>query len=128
MTRHRANLRESPIEKLRYALLDNRATIGLVLAFLALAGLFAALGLWVMRQNGLPGEREEGEVLGFGTHSSSRVGERPLIVVRTRSGLVVQLPLSGQALHNCRRGSRIRLIRHGAILAVDRRGCTAPAS
>jgi hypothetical protein len=125
--RHK-NFRESSIEKLRYALLDNRALIGLVVTFFAIGGLIAAAVLWANRQTALPAKQEQGEIVRFGISEVARGRpERPVIVVvRTEDGRVQTLSTRGEALSYCHVGDRIRLVRHGRILAMTSRACAPP--
>ena len=123
------NFHESPIEKLRYALLDNRALIGLVVTFLAVAGLIAAAVQWGNREMALPAKQEHGEIVRFGINEVARGRpERPVIlVVRTEDGRLQTLSTRSEALSHCHVGDRIRLVRHGRILAVTSRACAPPA-
>lgn len=128
MARRPVKLRESPIEKLRYALLDNRLVVGLVVTSLALAGLLVAIGLWTEREYALPAKQEEGEIVRFGPSPDRyEPGNYLLVVVRTQGGQLQTLSVTSAKLLHCRVGDRIRLIRHGRILSVRSRACAPRA-
>jgi hypothetical protein len=70
-----------------------------------------------------PAVSEFATVLHFGVRPS-KYDPKPLVVVRTKDGLERQLVVSTRnTLVHCRRGSRIRLVRKGGALFVDKRGC-----
>jgi len=129
MAPRRQNFRESPIEKLRYALVGNGALIGLALLFLAVAGLIAAVFLWANREMALPAEQEQGEIVRFGIREVTKgVLEQPVIVVvRTHDGRLQTLSARGDSLSDCHVGDSIGLVRHGRILVVRSPACAPPS-
>ena len=69
---------------------------------------------------------EDAEILRFGLWESKWI-HQPVVIVRTRDGAVRQLIATPPILRHCRKGSRIRLVRTGATLRVDSKGCPAAA-
>ena len=129
MAPRRQNFRESPIEKLRYALLDKGGLIAFFVAFLAVAGLVAVVVPWVNRDMALPATQEQGEIVRFGIREVARgFPEQPVIVVvRTEDGRLQTLSARGDSLSDCRVGGRIRLVRHGRVLVVRSPACPPPS-
>lgn len=86
------------------------------------------IGLWMLgtRDWDQPTVEEDAVIVRFGV-ASSDVGNRPLVIVRTKAGQVLQLNVNYQTTLYCRRGSMIRLRRQGATIAVDPRGCAPRA-
>ena len=127
MAPRRQNFPGTPIEKLRYVLLDNRMILGLVATFLVIAGLFAAAGSWFVSVEARPIIREEGEIVRFGPGQSRLASDILVVVVRTKDGRLQTLRGTQANLLRCRAGDRIRLIRHGNILHVASPACAPPA-
>jgi hypothetical protein len=127
MARRRENLRESPIEKLRYALLDKNAIVVLAAMFLVIAGLCGALVRWIEREQALPPVYEKAEIVRFGG-AENDLGDTPLVVVRMGDGRLQTLHVGGRgAMFYCRVGGRIRLVRRGSMLLVRSRPCARPS-
>ncbi|HYI63901.1 MAG TPA: hypothetical protein VEW71_03340 [Allosphingosinicella sp.] len=93
-----------------------------VLLLLGLAAFLGAAGLWWIRNNAQPALVEDAQVIRFGAYSFDD-GRQPVVLVRTNDGRTRQLAVPRGSTHLCRVGSTIRLIRRGAILTVDPRGC-----
>jgi len=90
-----------------------------------LAAFFLAPTLYLMSQSGQPREDMTGEVVRFGTGPGGW-SPRTIVVVRLADGRSRDLRATMAQLSHCRPGSRIGLIRQGAMIFVAPRGCRAP--
>jgi hypothetical protein len=124
MGKRRERRADEAFEGLSYWFRDNWKVMLLLLGLTAFA---LAVGLWWTRNSAMPPTYEEAEVVRFGAYSFDD-GPRPVVVVRTKDGRILQLAARRGATHHCRTGSVIRLVRRGAILTVDPRGCRSTTS
>lgn len=124
MRKRRESRASEALEGLSYWFRDNWKVMLLLLGLMVL---MLAVGLWWTRNNAMPPTYEEAEVVRFGAYSFDD-GPQPVVLVRTKDGRILQLGVRRGWTHHCRTGSVIRLVRRGAILTVDPRGCrpTAP--
>jgi hypothetical protein len=99
-----------------------RENLGVVLLMIGLTIVCVAGSAWVTGQYSGPRTEEAGQVVRFGGYDLDD-GPRLLVIVRTDRGPVLQLRADAASLLRCRAGSRIRLIRRGAILTVSPLGC-----
>jgi len=120
MLRSRDRTFRDALAQLRFLLRENLGLL-LLMTFLMLA--FVASGIWVTGQLSGPRTEEFGQVVRFGAYGRED-GDRLLVIVRTGQGQVQQLHADAPSLLRCHAGSRIRLVRRGAVLTVSPRGCT----
>jgi hypothetical protein len=112
--------------ELGFLLRENTSVV--VLIFGLVATFFVAQA-WMTGQASGARAEESGEVVRFGAYDNYASGGLMVFVsVRTAEGRLLGLIASPDSLADCRIGSRIRLVRRGAILAVAPRGCVPSSS
>jgi len=93
----------------------------------AVIALIIAVGAWKTRYSNSPVVYEDARIVRFGVHHRDE-GSHLLVLVRVKSGRVIQLDTSFPAMRHCRAGGRIRLHRQGPDLYVPRGACTLPVA
>ena len=113
----------SALRELRFRLAGLGGELPAILVTVGLVGA-GVLALWYFQgPRTQPAVSEFATVVHFGVQPS-KYNPRPLVIVRTKEGEERQLVVSTRnSLVHCRKGSRIRLVRRGSAIFVDKRGC-----